>query len=263
MRSFLFLWVSLAAICTISAQESPKKQDPGDRGKISEDGKFTPTPPQDETTTPKSPEAALEELMGQSTIVPQGKGKFKLGLVEFNATSKTLAIPVRVNMVENPVEYVLVHEDGKKHESILTTTARPEHIHLACLLLGTTPLSIQNWPKDQQGIPKLNCAQVQLKWATNGPDRVVDIAELITFQNHPNTSSEYPKGPWLYSGSYFRGGGFAAQAEGSIISIIGDHAALINGLRSTRQNDEQHIPNPAALPRKGRNATLEIKLQQP
>lgn len=66
-----------------------------------------------------------------------GETRFRLGEVEFDAESKEVFLPVAVNMREGgPMEYLLVHESGKTHESIFSTKASPLHLRIALELLG-------------------------------------------------------------------------------------------------------------------------------
>ena len=51
-----------------------------------------------------------------------------LGEIEFDAKSREIRLAAAMNMPEGgPIEYLLVHESGKVHESMLVTKARPLH----------------------------------------------------------------------------------------------------------------------------------------
>jgi hypothetical protein len=56
---------------------------------------------------------------------------------------------------------------------------------------------------------------------------------------------------WLYNGSVFDRGGFAAQREGSYIALIRDPSALVNNPGADRDNDRIHFPNAELLPPEG------------
>src|SRR4051812_6510712 len=64
-----------------------------------------------------------------------GPGIYEIGLVRVDAIKRQLTLPAQVNMLEGPIEYVLVSAIGKLHESIFKTDAQPVHIHTAALLL--------------------------------------------------------------------------------------------------------------------------------
>ena len=61
-------------------------------------------------------------------------GRWRVGLVTVDKEAGTLAFPAEVNMAQGLLEYLLVRQGGKTHESLLRTTADPYDIQLACLL---------------------------------------------------------------------------------------------------------------------------------
>jgi hypothetical protein len=68
---------------------------------------------------------------------------------------------------------------------------------------------------------------------------------------------------WLYNGSTFDAFGFAAQREGSIISVIRDEAALVNNPASDRDNDKVHLPQAKLLPPEGWPVRVVMRLRAP
>ena len=65
-----------------------------------------------------------------------GESRFRMGDIEFDAKTKEIFLPAVVNKREGgPVEYLIVHEGGKVHESILTTKASPLHLQVVMKLL--------------------------------------------------------------------------------------------------------------------------------
>src|SRR5437773_2194818 len=62
-----------------------------------------------------------------------------LGGVEFNSASREIRIPCTVNMNEGVIEYALVTETGKTHESLLKTKAKPFDLNVALLLCHYEP----------------------------------------------------------------------------------------------------------------------------
>jgi hypothetical protein len=55
-------------------------------------------------------------------------------------------------------------------------------------------------------------------------------------------------------------GSFAAQRDGSIVSVILDPAALINNPRPGRENDDLWIPNEKLLPPPDTSLTVLIRI---
>ena len=136
-------------------------------------------------------------------------------------------------------------------------------MHLACVLLGMGEVKGQDWPKDYTSIPKGLAVKVEVIWPTNGPVRRYSLARFVIKVQDPGMPDkgiELATGNWFYSGSHFRAGVFVAESEGSIISIIGDGAALINGLRKDHANDLMHAANKALLPPQGRTVKMVFTL---
>ena len=238
--------------------EKPKK------GSVDQSGKYIGAIPVDGARRKVlTADEARKELLKNLKLEPMGEGKFRLGMVVLDKKRRTVSFPVKVNMDHDAVEYVLVTEQGKAHESIYTTTVTPTQIHLACVLLGMKQLASKDWPENISEIPAAQRVKVEVTWPTNGPPKRIALSQFIVKSTSGGAVTEgllLPKGDWLYNGSYFSGGVFCAEREGSIIAIIGDHAALLNGLRVGHKDDEIHVPNKAILPAKGRRLTMVFSL---
>lgn len=168
-----------------------------------------------------------------------GQDRYRIGLVEVDAAKRTLTIPAFLNMNEEVVEYLLVTEKGKTHESVLSTKADPTRIHLGALLLG---------------INKLPTASLDgyVEWQGNGVlEREPLHAILEVGPGGESKREPFPKGAWTYTGSREKADkSFAAATSGSIISLIDDPDALINSTADTRANDDVHFPASGHLPPK-------------
>ena len=69
-------------------------------------------------------------------IEPLGGTRYRLGLMEFDKASRIITLPATVNMTKGLLEYVLVHESGKVHESLFSTKVKPAEFNVALLLLN-------------------------------------------------------------------------------------------------------------------------------
>jgi len=190
-----------------------------------------------------------------------GSNTFRLGHVEFNKTQRTVSIPARVRMRKDVVEYGLVTEYGKGYESVLTTEARPMDIHVACLLLGQGQAPVTGDFNKAATFPTTNAVVIEVAWETNGTPVRVPFADLVCLTSgrpDPNAPVMELK-RWLYSGSVIDQAGFAAQREGSIISLIRDPVALVNNPAPDRDNDDIHFPNAKLLPAEGTGVTVVIR----
>lgn len=79
----------------------------------------SPKPAQD-------PQAVLKEVLAS----------FKKEGIKLDAKARTVTVPVVVNRMQDPVEYLLIHRKGKKHESLFITEAKPSILNAALLMIG-------------------------------------------------------------------------------------------------------------------------------
>lgn len=56
--------------------------------------------------------------------------------IEVDLDAGTVSIPAEVNVVMDPLEYVLIYRRGKKHEALFITDVKPSLLNTAFLLLG-------------------------------------------------------------------------------------------------------------------------------
>ena len=96
-------------------------------------------------TTP-TPKPLIEEN-GSELIIPEHfadkvkrikKGLYRVGEVTVDARLRVAAFPAKVNQIIGLIEYALVTEQGKTHESFLSTKIKPGDLHIALLLLGAS-----------------------------------------------------------------------------------------------------------------------------
>lgn len=195
---------------------------------------------------------------------------FQIGEVTLDKAARTATFAASINMREGLVEYLLVNETGKAHESLLVTKALPSHLHIAMLLLGAKAGKQSGTPPGQidaqylQSAPELTGENVDIaiSWiAADGIKHQCAAEELIA-----NTDQKEPleRGPWCYSGSAVVKGTFLAQAEGSMIALVTDPAALISNPRPGHQNDMVWTIRPDKVPpvRTSVKVTLTLELKK-
>jgi len=172
-------------------------------------------------------------------------GLFELGEVRFDKDKRTVSFPASMNLREGNIEYVVVTATGKTHESLLRTTAEPYHIQLAFLLLGAKGAGTNTLPEDPaQPLPG-DKLEIDLSWSTEGKARQFHAEEFV---HDRKANGPARRGNWIYTGSRLREDGFAAQLDGSIISLITDADALINNPRPGREDDDNWLVRTNNLP---------------
>jgi len=186
-------------------------------------------------------------------------GVFEIGNVRLDKNQRTIRFPAVVNMDKGAVEYLLVNESGKVHESVFRTETEPYHIHLATLLVGAKE-SIPPSAGIATNAPVLAGDKVSLSasWKTSGGENHCRGEDLVF---NTQTKSPMSRGNWVYNGSRIVEGTFLAQRDGSLVSIISDQDALINNPRPGRENDEIWQVNTNTVPPVGTAVQITIKLE--
>lgn len=203
--------------------------------------------------------------MPQPKVKKIGENRYRLGLVEFDARTREISIPVTVNMREGgPIEYVLVHEAGKVHESVLTTAASPLDIQIAMKLLkykaGNGDVFNKLLPPErlaEEGGKKEDRGDtVFFGFQPDGAAKSIPAYELIM---DGEDAEAMEAGGWIYTGSVLEGGTFMAEAEGSILAIYIDHLSLFNTTRDGADLDDRWGARTSAIPEIGTKGIFRIQ----
>ena len=211
--------------------------------------------------TPSDARDAAEDQLRKSLKIEQpAPGRLRIGVVEIHKDTRSVTFPATMNQREGVVEYAVVTRAGKTHESLFTTAASPKDIHLALLLLGVKPQPCPAEPKQGADVPAAAAARITVEWDRNDTGQPHDLSELVGVSTDGASAPAKPLDIrlWQCTGSKFNRAGFAAELEGSIISLIADDLALINNPATDRANDDSHFPNTASLPPAGTPVTIRI-----
>ena len=71
------------------------------------------------------PQAVLKEVMAS----------FKKQGIKLDPKAHTVTIPAVVNQAQDPIEYLLIHRRGKKHEAMFLTETKPSILNAALLMI--------------------------------------------------------------------------------------------------------------------------------
>ena len=194
-----------------------------------------------------------------------GPALFRSGAIQLNAKERVVTFPAKVNMAEGALEYALVTPAGSVHESLLVTEVDLVDLHTAFLLLGL---------KGQEGAGSsgqgtLNARELEssaelagapvrvyLRWESGGAKKRAPLSEWIQYKPEGKAAGE---GPWSYTGSYFAGNQFAAVAEGAVVCLVTNAAALVNNPRTGHRDDRAWEVNTGSVPPVGTAVTIEIE----
>ena len=76
-----------------------------------------------------------------------GGGWWQVGKVRLNKNDRTAEFPAVINMDNGLAEYLIVHVNGKLHESVLRTDVDPYQVHVAMLLVGAKGAGTNQFPE--------------------------------------------------------------------------------------------------------------------
>jgi len=216
----------------------------------------------------KPTESIPAEIPAPEVSVKQiGEHQYRLGEIEFDSKTRELRFPVTVNMREGgPIEYLLVHENGKVHESILTTVVSPLHLQIAMKLLRYKAGhgDVFNRFLRPEAIEKEGGKETErgetVAFTFQADDKeTLPIYELVIDGESAETMTP---GGWIYTGSTVEGGSFMAEAEGSIIAIYLDHLAMFNMTREGADIDERWGARHTVIPEIGTKGVITIRLAE-
>lgn len=162
---------------------------------------------------------------------------FNLGEVRVSPSAMAISFPAQVNQRTGLVEYLVVHETGKVHESIFKTKVGGQQIHAGALLFSDKP------PASTNAQPRIK--NIEILWNENGAEKKFAAAELILDKKKKRALGQTK---WAYRGSRLIDGVFLAQRDGSLIAIMEDRDALVDQATPEASDDENWEPLTDKLP---------------
>lgn len=198
--------------------------------------------------------------------------EYDLDGIKINAASREVRIPAKVELKKAPIEYMLVHETGKTHESVLTTAISPTAIQLALLLANYQAASqgllthmpeaeLPPWKEVAPTTAGANRLIIEVEWQAGGKTQTTPLATWV--QNVDTRQPPPDLETWVFNGSYVDERGFIGEYEGSIIAVWVDRGALINSPAEGNWRDELWISRPDAIPDEGTPVTVIIRPPNP
>ncbi|MEO5713308.1 MAG: YdjY domain-containing protein [Luteolibacter sp.] len=192
---------------------------------------------------------------------------FRIDTITFDQKTREIRFPGKVNMIEGLLEFLLVHENGKVHESLLMTAISPTQLNLAFTLLRYPPSrelyplpndhggASNDFPEVPSDVKAAARIAIDVEWKEDGKVRRFPANELI---QHTVKNTSMPAGPWVYGGSEFSDGKYAPETSGDIMAIFLTNSALILYPGRDDDNDDVWTPYPKRVPATGTDVTIII-----
>lgn len=219
---------------------------------------------QDTASDPK-PEAT-DEVSPKPVVTPPKVERVSPGVyrvadhILLDVTKREISFPAVCNQVSGLVEYALVNEKGKTHESLFRSKVSPRNLQ-ASLLLARVQVAtgfVENlWKEDR---PKMDVSSSRLaitvSWKDNDEVRAVPLEIMVT---NSNSKKPIALGSFVFNGSRFVGNVFMAEESGSIVAIYVDDSAMINSGDYDANNDDVWIARKEAMPPLDHPVTFTLK----
>lgn len=196
-----------------------------------------------------------------SALKKKSPGVFELKGVELDSNKRTVSFPAVVNMNSNVVEYVIVCDDGKTHESLLRTSIEPRDIHVAMLLIGAKGAPALSLEARQRATRlKGDRVHVWVEWTAGETVHKVRAEDLV---RNDQTGKPMKRNHWIYNGSWTHEKTFIAEVERSILAIFTDKDALMNCADPQSANDDIWFAGAGGIPNEGSPVRVTFKLLPP
>lgn len=210
----------------------------------------------------------------KSPIRKTGDVTYELGAVRFNSATREVRLPCSVNMTEGVIEYALVAETGKTHESLLKTAVNPFDVQVALLLCHYEPhagelIKILSNPQPEQLAlaerkmerPGANRLKLGVEWKDkDGNSRSAALGDWIHNKREKKTL-DIPH--WIFNGADRGDGVFSAEIDGSFVSVHFDLIAIIGSPAKWSGSDDNWELETAKIPPVDWPVTLVISPATP
>jgi hypothetical protein len=185
----------------------------------------------------------------KSPLKQTGEFTYELGGLQLNSATREIRVPCRVNMNEGVIEYALVTETGKTHESLFKTKEKPFDLQLALVLCHYEPHAgelikmLSNPQPEQMALaakkmerPGANHLKLSVEWAgKDGRTQTAAMGDWI-HDKRGNKSLDIPY--WIFNGADVGDGIFSAELDGSFISVHFDLVGIIGSTAKWSGNDD-------------------------
>ncbi len=207
----------------------------------SQDPARVPRAPQSPPSPAPSPPGAQDPAVAPEVqkVLDEVKAQFAAEGITVDAKAQTVGVKAVVNSPRDPVEYLLIHRRGKRHEAIFVTSAKPSVLNAALLMIGLQPGKNASYvEKDppptleqvQAGVdplivtpPSGNTFWMTVRWKTpEGKDEEHCIEDMILELGTQQAVSECS---WVYLGGRMariykdEPEVYVADFEGNLVSI--------------------------------------------
>jgi len=228
--------------------------------------------------------APCQEKQDPQKLLQELLASFQKEKVKVDAKRGTVTIPAVVNPPQDPVEYLLIHRRGKKHEAVFWTNSKPSVLNAGLLMVGLQrgknatykeKVPAPTLEEVQNGADPLvvTAPQGQPFWMTvRWKDEDGEAVERCVEDMLLDLTTQEPMGTcqWVYLGGrmaqLYKGDPevFIADFEGNLVSVCyltpDNHLAT---MVHERARDDQNWWTTKALPEPGTEVEFVFHSKKP
>jgi hypothetical protein len=186
-------------------------------------------------------------------------GQFKFGQILIEKEIREFSLPAICNQTSGLIEYALVHDQGKTHESLFRTPVSPKLIHATFLLLKEKPQHSFFKIMESGGteIAQIPTMKIFVEWEQNGTSYKEEINTMIQNQSAERMLSQ---NAFVFTGSKVIEGVYLAEEDGSIVAVYHDSRSTLNSRDEESNSDDVWLPYLEKMPPKELPVTIRFQL---
>ncbi len=192
---------------------------------------------------------------------------YRIGDVSIQKSTREIRFPAAVNLREGFLEYLIVHQNGKIHESLFRTDISPTNLNVALALLryqpskelyriwkepGVVSEEFHKVPEETRLAARI---AIDVEIEKDGEKKRIPVSDWI---RHDTTAKAMPPTFWVYGGSEFYDGKFVPETTGDISAIYVTNSSLINYPGDDNFDDEAWTSFTERIPDLDTKVTLVI-----
>ena len=174
-----------------------------------------------------SPLVNAEEAASQSPQIEQlDDDRYRIGSIIVDKAAQSFAVPGKILILKEPLEYLAVSTDGMKgYESLLELSTAARDFNLACILIGLDDeKSIKPRYQFDERKPQGQAVKITVSWQQDGKTVSVSGANAMA-----TDEDVFEDDSWVYLGSETSNDGqqFMAEVGGTLIGFVHDPYSVI------------------------------------
>ena len=195
-----------------------------------------------------------------------------IGKIRIDKKTHEITFPATLGNPENIIEYLLVNEQGKIHETMMVSAIRPLHLKLALILtkykaskhlfrvLDEEYIPQEHFHDEPADVIRDSKLDIFVEWEADGKKHSHHVNELIY---NTKTKKHAKIQPYIFCGSYLLEGKLKAEIAGDMIAVFTDRGALANFSNEGREDDTIWFPNKKLMPKEGTKLNVVIRKHKP